>query len=115
MANTATQNDSINNGKTDKAANTAGSIAPGSHPTASVSFVSGTAKQLSSKNDLALYINVTTSASLKVELGPTAASLVTINAAESDALGLLTLIVPASWYVNLTGTMADVACTQVIL
>lgn len=36
-----------------------------------------------------------------------------IVVAESVALSNITLIVPVSWYVKLTGTMADLTITQI--
>lgn len=114
MANPfSSQDDAAVNAHADSSANTAGSTGPGSHAAGTVTFVSGTAKQVDTRKDNFLYINVTTSAALAIALGPTSAAATVINASESDALGVITLFVPAGWYVKLTGTIADVTCTAV--
>lgn len=112
MANTPTQNDAITNAKADRANQTAGSVAHSSPLVAAPVFVSGTAKQLSVSRDVILYIDIITAASLKIEMGPDSTTAYTISAAKSDALGLITLRVPVDWYVKLTGTMANLAITQ---
>lgn len=114
MANPfGSQDDAAVNAHTDAAANTAGSVGPGSHAAGAQTFVSGTAKQVDTRKDNFLYINVTTAAALAIAIGPTSAAATVLNASESDALGLITLFVPAGWYVKLTGTMANLAVTAV--
>lgn len=76
--------------------------------------VSGTAFQVSTQRDAYLYVDVTTSASLKVEIGPTSAAAITVSAAKSDALGLLSLHVPVGWFVKLTGTVTNYTVTAVL-
>lgn len=77
--------------------------------------VSGTPFQVSTKRDAYLYINITTAASFTLSMGPEAAGTsVAINAAQSDALGLVTLRVPRGWYVKITGTVADFVVTAVL-
>lgn len=71
--------------------------------------------QVSANRSADLYINIRTAASLEVQMGPTSAgTAVTIDSGESETLGVTTLHVPAGWYVNLTGTMADVVVTAVL-
>lgn len=105
------------NGTTDaKAIGTTGSTGvpvPAATIATTPVFVSGTARTLNTGMSCHLYINVTTSASLTLSMGPTSAASVSINAAESDTLGMITLRVPAGWYVKFTGTVADVVFTQV--
>jgi hypothetical protein len=76
-------------------------------------FVSTTARQLSTTQDSMLYINITTAASLAVAIGADNTTANTIQSAESSALGVITLRIPAGWWVKLTGTMADLAITAV--
>ncbi len=76
--------------------------------------VSGTAFQVSMSQPSNLYLDITTSAPLAIAVGPTAATATTILASESAALGLLTIRVPAGWYVKVTGTPADFVATAVI-
>lgn len=110
---TDAQGSAATNYHADSAANTAGSTAGGSHTAKTVTFTSGTAAQVDTLKDSFLYINITTAAALAIAFGPTSSVATTLNASESDALGLITLFVPAGWYVKLTGTMADVTCTAV--
>lgn len=77
--------------------------------------VSATPFQISVKRAAFLYINVTTSAALTVSMGPEAAGTsIAVGAAQSEALGVTTLHVPAGWYVKLTGTVADFVLTAVL-
>lgn len=75
---------------------------------------SGTAFQVSASRDSYLYINITTSAALKIEVSADNSTFVTLNTSQSDALGLVTVFVPKGWYVKLTGTMADLTATAVL-
>lgn len=106
---TDAQGQAATNAHADNSAQTAGSTAGGSHAVTAQTFVSGTAKQVDTLKDAFLYINVTTAAALTIAFGPTSAAASVLNASESDALGLITLFVPAGWYVKLTGTMANLA------
>lgn len=74
-------------------------------------FVSGTAKQLTAGALSAryLYLNVTTSAALAIAWGPDSTTALTFMASESAALGMISLRVPAGWYVKITGTIADIS------
>lgn len=116
---TDAQATAVTNGETDKAAVGAGGTT--AVPVAAVTvatvpvFVSGTAQQLNASRVIDLYINITTSASLAITMGPTSAGTgVSLNAAESDALGLLTIRIPAGWYIKLTGTVADMAFIAIV-
>lgn len=75
---------------------------------------SGTAFQISTKRDSRAYINITTSASLRVELGPTAATVENVSIAQSSALGVVTVFVPAGWYLKLTGTTSNYVVSYVL-
>ena len=90
-----------------------GSDSSGTAAASTPSFSTGTAAQVSTTQDVMLYINVTTAASLAVAIGPTSSAATVIQAAESSALGVITLRVPKGWYVKLTGTIADLAITAV--
>ena len=76
-------------------------------------FVSGTAKVVNAQYDTILYVNVTTAAALAIAIGPTSSPANTIVASETVALGLLTLRIPAGWYVKITGTIADLTITAI--
>lgn len=110
MANPfASQDDAAVNAHTDSAANTAGSTGPGSHSAAAKTFVSGTAQVVDSRKDNFLYINIATSAALAIAIGPTAATANAVSPSQSTGVGLVTLFVPAGWYVKLTGTMGNLS------
>lgn len=79
---------------------------------ATVTVVSGTAKQINATKDMILYVNITTAASFKVEMGATSAAANLVNAAQSNALGLVTLHVPKGWYVKFTGTVTNYVITS---
>lgn len=76
-------------------------------------FVSGTAKTLSTTNDVMLYMDITTAASLTIAIGPSSTPANTLQSSVTGAVGLESVRVPAGWYVKLTGTMADITFTQV--
>lgn len=76
-------------------------------------FVTTTARQCSTASDVMLYVNVKTAASLAILLGPTSTPANTVVASETAALGLITIRVPKSWYVEITGTIADLGIIQV--
>lgn len=109
---------SITNGKTDLAAVGAGGVTaipvqPDGDLTAFV-VVSGTAKQVSASKNATLFINITTAASFKIEMGATSSVATTVNTAQSNALGLVTLRVPRGWYVKITGTITNYAITALV-
>jgi len=79
----------------------------------SPTFVSGTAQQLSTVQDVMLYIDVKTAASLSIALGPDSSTSTTLQSSVTEALGLTSVRVPAGWYVKLTGTMSDLAVVTV--
>ena len=105
---------SITGGKADAAAvGAGGTTAPGAHKATVETFVSGTARQIAA-TDAEVYIAVTTSAALKVEIGPTSGVATTIMPSQSAALGVITVQVPGGWYMKLTGTVADFTVTSVL-
>jgi len=77
-------------------------------------YVSGTAQQPSTTQDAMVYIAVKTSASLTVAIGSTSSTTTNIVPAESVALGLVSVRVPAGWYLKITGTISDLQVTQVL-
>jgi hypothetical protein len=78
-------------------------------------IVSGTPFQPSASHATVLYIEVTTAAALSVQMGPSSSGTgVTVSTSESAALGVTTVEVPAGWYVDLTGTVADFIVTAVV-
>lgn len=83
--------------------------------TASVpTFTTGVAKQLSTTQDVMLYITVVTSVSTTLAIGPTSTPANTIFAAKSlVANTILTFRIPKGWYVKITATIADYAFLQV--
>lgn len=91
----------------------AGSDTSGTAAESAPSFTSGAAKQLSTVQDVILYVTVKTSAALSVAIGPTSATAYTVMPSASYALGLCSLRVPKGWWVNITGTIADLAIAQV--
>jgi hypothetical protein len=90
-----------------------GTDTSGTATASSPSFVSGTAQQLSTSQDVTLYIAVQTSAALAVAIGPTSTPANTIMPSRSYALGMATVHVPKGWYVEITGTIADLTITAV--
>ena len=70
--------------------------------------------QVSTARNADLYITINTAAALAIAIGPTSACAVPVVASETAALGLCSVFVPAGWYVNLTGTMADLTVTAVL-
>lgn len=74
-----------------------------------------TAFQVSAARAANLYINVRTSAALTIAIGPDNTAAIVLSASQSDALGTHNIYVPAGWYVKLTGTMANLAITAVLL
>ena len=72
-----------------------------------------TAKQLSTTQDVMLYIAIQTSAALAVAIGPTSSVTTALMPSKSYALGLISIRVPGGWWVKLTGTIADLTITAV--
>lgn len=109
------QAEAVTNAAADAANKTAGSVGQpvGAGVVSSPTFVSATAKQLSATSEVDLYINITTAASLAIAIGNTSAASHVLNAAESDALGMIYIRVPIGWYVKLTGTVGDLAITAI--
>jgi hypothetical protein len=70
-------------------------------------FVSGTALQLNTTQDTMLYVEVTTAASLEIQMGSTSSVGTTLISTITAALGMETIRVPKGWYVKITGTIAD--------
>ena len=66
----------------------------------SPSFVSGTALQVNTASDSVLYVEVTTAAALAIAIGPTSTPANPIVSSITAALGLLTIRVPAGWYMK---------------
>lgn len=93
--------------------NTGGTDTSGAAAASSPSFTSGTAKQLSTTQDVILYIAVQTSAALSVAIGPTSTPATTLMPSQSYALGLNAVRVPKGWWVKITGTIADLTITAV--
>jgi len=113
MANSDAQTEAIYNAQN----NNAGYISAYGEPSgASVveTVVSGTALQIDSDRNADVYINITTSAALKVEMGPTSACAITVSASQSSALGVISLFVPAGWYIKCTGTVTNYTVTSVL-
>lgn len=78
-----------------------------------VTVVSGTAMQPNTVSDTMLYINITTAAALKVEIGATSSVATTLSVSQSSALGMMSVRVPKGWYVKFTGTVTDYVITQI--
>lgn len=73
-----------------------------------------TAFQISASRAAVLYVNVRTAAALATAIGPDNTTAITLDASQSDAIGMTTIFVPAGWYVKLTGTIANLAITAVL-
>jgi hypothetical protein len=90
-----------------------GTDTAGTAAASSPSFSTGVAAQVNTTQDVMLYIAVKTAASLTIAIGPTSSTATNILPAESAALGVISLRVPAGWYVKITGTIADLQITAV--
>lgn len=77
-------------------------------------IVSGTAFQVSTAQNSTLYLDIATAAALAIAIGPTSATTVAINSSKVDSIGLISVRVPAGWYVKVTGTPADFVATAVL-
>ena len=78
-------------------------------------FTSTVAQQLSASDVVFLFIDVTTAAALTIAIGATSAASTVLQNNIVGALGAVLVPVPAGWYVKLTGTMADLNITGIIL
>lgn len=76
--------------------------------------VSGTGFQISTTQNAHLYIDVQTSAALAIQLSRDGVTYTTVMASKSAGIGLLNVMVPAGWYVKLTGTPADFVATAIM-
>jgi hypothetical protein len=76
---------------------------------------SGTGFQVSTTRAAMLYVNVRTAAALATAISADGSTYVALDASQSDAIGMTTLHVPAGWYVKLTGTIANLAITAILL
>lgn len=79
-------------------------------------FVSGTSQQLNTAQDVMLYISITGAFSTNsVAIGPTSTPAYTVKASTgTPGVGaLFTIRVPASWYVTVTGTVANATYTAI--
>lgn len=90
-----------------------GSDTSGTAVSGNPTFTSGTARQLSTTQDVILYIAVQTSAALAVAIGPTSATGTTIMPSNSYGIGLYTIRIPMTWYVKITGTIANLSVAMV--
>jgi len=79
----------------------------------SPSFTSGTALQLSTTQDVMLYIAIQTAAALAVAIGAANTTTTSLMPSKTYALGLISIRVPKGWYVKITGTIADLTIAQV--
>jgi hypothetical protein len=77
------------------------------------SFSTGVAQQLSTTQDLMLYIEVKAAQSLAVAIGPTSTPANTVVSTITAALGLVTIRVPAGWWTSITSTIANLGITAV--
>lgn len=77
-------------------------------------LATGTAAVINAAYDTMLYIDITLGTSaVAVAMGPTAAAANTIFASATPAIGLMSVLVPASWFVKVTYTAGNVTFTAV--
>lgn len=76
--------------------------------------VSGTGFQVSTVQNSHLYIDVGTSAALAIALSRDGVTYTTVMASKAAGIGLLSLAVPAGFFVKLTGTVADFVVTAIM-
>ena len=82
--------------------------------TASTPSLSTTvAAQINTTQDVMLYANITTAATFSLAIGPTSTPATTVVGSHTAAIGLISVRVPAGWYVKSTFTSADVTWTAV--
>lgn len=91
-----------------------GSSTLGTAVASTPTFTSGTAVQLNAHQDVMLYITVVTAATATIAIGPTSTPTTTIiNNKSPAANSVISLRIPASWYVKITGTIADFTFAEV--
>ena len=95
------------------AAQKGGTDTSGTATVSAPSLSTGTAAQISTVQDVMLYIAINTSASLAIAVGPLNTVTTTILAAEAAALGVITLRLPKGWWIKITGTIADLTITAI--
>lgn len=91
---------------------TAKTIRPVTDATVPV-FVSGVAQQISTNNDVGVYINIVTAAALSIAIGPTSSTTVVLSPSQVSSIGLIKVRVPRGWFIKLTGTMANLSFNAV--
>ena len=79
----------------------------------SPSLSTGTAAQISTVQDVMLYIAINTAAALAIAVGPANTVTTAILASETAALSVITLRLPKGWWVKITGTIADLTITAI--
>lgn len=77
------------------------------------SLTSATAAQINTTQDVLLYANIKVASTFSLAIGPTATPATTVFASATAAIGLISVRIPASWYVKSTFTSADVTWTAV--
>lgn len=77
-------------------------------------IVSGTAFQISTTQPAHLYIDIATAAAMTIAIGPTSTPATTILNNHAATIGLLTVLIPAGFWVKITGTVANFAVVAVI-
>lgn len=77
-------------------------------------ITSGTGFQVSTVQNAHVYIDVTTSAALAIALSRDGVTYTTVMASKAAGIGLLNVMVPAGWYLKLTGTVADFTVTAIM-
>ena len=77
-------------------------------------IVSATGYLVSATRASVVYVNVTTAAALALAISADNVTYIPIVASESVALGVVTIELPAGWYVKATGTVADLTVTAIL-
>jgi hypothetical protein len=77
------------------------------------SLSTGVAAQINTSQDVLLYADVHTASVFSLAIGPTSTPATTIVTSATNAIGLVSVRVPAGWYVKSTFTSADVTWTAV--
>lgn len=123
MANTfESQDEAIYNAKDDAAltgsqTNNTAYLAASGDPagtTGTLTVVSATAKQVSTKRNAMVYVNITTAAALAIVIGPTSTPAIPVSISQSSALGVVSFELPAGWYLKCTGTVTNYVVTYVL-
>lgn len=92
---------------------TAGSDTSGTATASTPAISTGTAVQISTAQDVMLYANIKTASTFSLAIGATSTPATTVVASGTAAIGLVSVRVPKSWYVQSTFTGADVTWTAV--